>query len=313
VTTALALVLDRHCQASSDIVVIAVEGKDGKQQYPLKLQLTPSAQVSEVIKSTDRFDATAALHAFIGYENIKAEHAVADCDFKIIVGGENDSLDNTDHQFPITILVRVGTAISVLARHDTAIPTAKMQIVLDHFLAGLSNIIGNPTIPLSDINIISETEHAFILEMAKPQTEPVYDNVQNIFERQVKLTPNSPALQFEDSKPLTYAELNAVSNRVARQLPAARGSFVPVCLQRSTNLIVSLVAIVKTGAAYVILDPETPQERNSFIANDVDSDFVIVDRSTAGRFPNEFIIEDLIERSGRAKETNLGRICDPSE
>ncbi|KAK8095673.1 non-ribosomal peptide synthetase [Apiospora kogelbergensis] len=100
---------------------------------------------------------------------------------------------------------------------------------------------------------------------------------------------------------------------VARKLPAARGSFVPVCVQRSLNLVISLVAILKTGAAYVTLDPETPHERNNFIVDDVDADFVIVDKTTAGRFPNELAIDDLIKTSPNAKDGNLGRVCDPSD
>ncbi|KAK7742006.1 NRPS [Cytospora paraplurivora] len=310
--TAIGLVLQRHGQASSGTIVIAVEG-DG-EVYPLKLQLSSSTSVSESIRQTDRLDTTAASHAFIGYDNIKAEHAAARCDFKVVVAGADGSLDDRDQSSPITILIRVSheRSVSVVTRHDTAIPASRLQVILSQFVTALVNMAESPESPLSSIDIISRAERTFILEKAKPQTQPVYDNVHRFFERQVELTPEAPALQFED-KVLSYAELNASANRVARRLPAARGSFVPVCLQRSVNLIISLVAILKTGAAYVVLDPETPQERNGFIVDDVGADFVVVDRSTAGRFAEELVIEDVIERSSRARDTNLGRVCDPDD
>ncbi|KUI65976.1 Nonribosomal peptide synthetase 7 [Cytospora mali] len=313
VYTAFGLVLYRHSQASSGTVIIAVKGDD--EVYPLKLQLPPTTLVSEAIRQTYRLDTISASHAFIGYDNIRSEHTAAACDFKVAVAHEQVALEVTDDDFPISILLDIpqGQSISVITRHDTAISATKLQVILDHFVTALTNMVKSPELPLSEIDIISNSERALLLEKSKPKTKSVRDNIHRIFERQVELTPDVPALQFENSKPLSYVELNAAANRVARRIPSVRGSFVPVCQQRSANLIVSLVAILKTGAAYVVLDPETPQERNNFIVDDIGADFIIVDRSTSGRFAHELVIEDVMEQSSRAKDTNLGRICDPDD
>lgn len=316
VYTAWGLVLDRHSQASSNTVVVGAETLG--QDYPLKLQLKPSLLVSESLQSTNRLALAAASNAFLGFETIRGEHAAASADFKIAVAspsqGSEDVVLHHNDNFPVCIQISLDSTIYITARHDTAIPEDNVQILLEQFTTALKNIMENPLEPLSSISIVSDSEQSFLLEMAKPQAEPVYENVQDIFERQVELTPAAPALQFEDGKPLSYSELNAAANRVARRLPSARGSLVPVCLQRSVNLVVTILAILKTGAAYVVLDPETPQERNSFIVEDVDADFVIVDRSTEGRFHcDEFIIENIVEGSRRARDTNLGRRCDPSD
>ncbi|PYC87466.1 hypothetical protein C7C46_04665 [Streptomyces tateyamensis] len=87
--------------------------------------------------------------------------------------------------------------------------------------------------------------------------------VHQLFEEQVRRTPGAPALVAEDGR-LSYAELNARANRVAHQLRAAGAgpeALVAVCLERGTDLVVALLGVLKSGAAYVPLDPEHPTAR----------------------------------------------------
>ena len=126
-----------------------------------------------------------------------------------------------------------------------------------------------------------------------------------LFEAQVEKTPELPAVQFENDAPLSYSQLSQLANGVARQLSSERESYVPVCMQRSPNLVVALCAILKSGAAYVITDPDVPAQRNNFIYNDVCAKFAIVDRRTKGTFPNEVLIEDLVEKAEQQDRSNL--------
>ncbi|KAK0660103.1 hypothetical protein QBC41DRAFT_43565 [Cercophora samala] len=329
VYAALALVLERHCNLGSEVhdIAFVAEGRDrtieghgsvigyADQEYPLKLHVKPELTAAALIKEADRLNTLSATHAF--FANSELLDAISASGFKISVAvGDDDALmaasAHTLH--PVTITVHISHAISVSAQHDTAIPPEKMTVVLDHLVMALSEIVRHPNFSLSEIDIISPEELELMLEMGKPLTQPLYDNVHKLFERQVRLTPNAPALQFEGDRPLSYDELNRISNRVARQLPVGRGSFVPVCLQRSANLIISLVAILKTGAAYVTMDPDTPQDRNNFIVEDVGAQVVIVDRTTAGRFPGrEVLIDQLIVDSAHVDDTNLDRGSEPGD
>ncbi|MGW5720133.1 amino acid adenylation domain-containing protein [Amycolatopsis sp. NPDC003865] len=94
--------------------------------------------------------------------------------------------------------------------------------------------------------------------------------VPELFAAQVAKTPDATALVFEDEK-LTYAELDAVSNRLARAL-AERGAgperVVALALPRSTHLVTAILAVLKTGAAYLPLDPGYPAERLAFMLED---------------------------------------------
>ncbi|KAL2201513.1 hypothetical protein P885DRAFT_27215 [Corynascus similis CBS 632.67] len=341
VYAAVGLVLDRHCNVGSEVhdVALVAEGRDrtveghasvvgfADTEYPLRLQMKPEITAAAAIKEVDRLNTLSATHAFYGgAELLDAVSAASDL-FKVSVAfGDEDALSGTSasvgtshHQHAVTVTVNISHAVSVSAQHDTAIPSDKVKVVLDHVVSALSEIVRHPNFFVGDIDIISPEELDFMLEMGKPMTQPVRDNVHKLFERQVRLTPNAAALQFEGDNPLSYEELNRVSNRVARQLSSegvGRGSFVPVCLERSANLIISLVAILKTGAAYVTMDPDVPQERNRFIVEDVGAQVVIVDRATAGRFPGrEVIIEQLIADAEAAgtDDSNLDRDCSPND
>ncbi|MCL7423485.1 MAG: AMP-binding protein, partial [Methylobacter sp.] len=91
-----------------------------------------------------------------------------------------------------------------------------------------------------------------------------------LFENQVAAQPDAPAV-VHDGRTLTYAELNTRANRLAHYLlslgvgPEAR---VALCLERSPELVVGLLAVLKAGAAYVPLDPAYPEERLAFMLED---------------------------------------------
>ena len=105
--------------------------------------------------------------------------------------------------------------------------------------------------------------------------------VVDALERFAAETPDKIAVRAGEQS-LMYAELNARANALAARLQlagAGRGSLVPVCLHRSTELLVALFAVLKTGAAYVPLDPIYPAHRIAGILEDVKPDVLVTERS----------------------------------
>ena len=99
---------------------------------------------------------------------------------------------------------------------------------------------------------------------------PAESTIQAMFEVQVAKNPTHIALIYKDVS-LTYAELNARANQLAHYLIAQgvqKGDLVGLCVERSFDMVISLLAILKTGAAYLPLDAEYPQERLQYILND---------------------------------------------
>ena len=112
-------------------------------------------------------------------------------------------------------------------------------------------------------------------------------NVARLFERQVQRTPHAPAVAFEKER-LSYCELDARSNRLARALRGLGvGPGVPVgiCMERSLETPLGVLAVLKAGGAYVALDPEYPRERLEFMLEDTRAPIVLTDERAERRVP----------------------------
>lgn len=119
--------------------------------------------------------------------------------------------------------------------------------------------------------------------------------VHSLVEAQARKHPDTIAVQFEEKSSITYCQLDELSTKLARRLVCGRGSIVPICMERSINMIISLLGVMKSGAAYVLVSPESSKERNQFIIDDTKAPFVLVDRLTFGNFgQNQVVIEDLM-------------------
>jgi amino acid adenylation domain-containing protein len=107
------------------------------------------------------------------------------------------------------------------------------------------------------------------------------------FEHQAALTPDRVAVVFE-GRSLTYAALNAQANQLARALQkrgVVRESVVALCLERSADLLVALLGILKTGGAYLPIDPALPAERQAMMLEDSGAALVLTQASLVGALP----------------------------
>ncbi|HEX3145757.1 MAG TPA: AMP-binding protein, partial [Pyrinomonadaceae bacterium] len=106
-----------------------------------------------------------------------------------------------------------------------------------------------------------------------------------LFERQVAVQPEAMALLCEDEQ-LTFGELNARANQLARQLQnlgVATESIVGICIDRSVEMAIAIIATLKAGAAYLPLDPEYPQERLAFMLKDASPTVVLTKSGLAAK------------------------------
>lgn len=137
--------------------------------------------------------------------------------------------------------------------------------------------------PLREISLLSLSEQKLVISDWN-QTEaeyPLNTCVHQLFEEQVERTPDAIALVSAEGQ-LTYRALNDSANRLAhrlRRLGADPERRVGICLDRKPQLIVGLLAILKSGAAYVPLDPSYPQERLSYIVEHAEVEILVTERS----------------------------------
>ena len=141
-----------------------------------------------------------------------------------------------------------------------------------HFVRLLESIATNPDQHLSELRLLDEDErHEILIEWNDTKTHyPGEKCLHQLFEAQVERSPDAIALTFRQEH-LTYSELNSRANQFAhrlRSLGAKPETIVAICAERSLEMIVGVLGILKAGAAYLPLNPSDPQERMRSILED---------------------------------------------
>ncbi|MER5391635.1 amino acid adenylation domain-containing protein [Saccharopolyspora sp. NPDC002686] len=145
--------------------------------------------------------------------------------------------------------------------------------------------------PIGQVELLSAEERTRILEEWNAPIAGVPESpaapLPQLFEEQVARTPGSIAVTFGDER-LTYEELNARANQLAHHLidlGVGPEQLVALALPRSAELVVSLLAVLKAGAAYLPLDPGHPADRIAYIVGDAQPTVLISDAEHASRLP----------------------------
>ncbi|WP_212004531.1 non-ribosomal peptide synthetase/type I polyketide synthase [Chitinophaga sp. HK235] len=150
--------------------------------------------------------------------------------------------------------------------------------MMDHYVALLRAIVQNPALPISELNMLGKVEEDQLLSFSGiAASYPADKTIVELFEEQARLTPDATALVFETQK-LSYRMLDKVSSQLAHLLISngvKENTMVPVCLGRSAELIISILAILKAGAAYVPVDATYPAERITYMLEDIAGKLVI--------------------------------------
>ena len=153
-----------------------------------------------------------------------------------------------------------------------------------HFETLLESAIEDPRCRISQLNMLRDDErHLVVSQWNDTAVEyPRESCLHELFETQVARTPGTTALVYNDER-LSYDELNERANQLAhhlRALGAGPETLVGICLERSLEMVIGLLGILKAGAAYVPLDPSYPQERLSLMIEEAGIRVVL----TAQRF-----------------------------
>ena len=143
----------------------------------------------------------------------------------------------------------------------------------NHFQVLLDAAIADPEQRLSDLPILTEDErHQLTVEWNSTRTDcPEGEFVHRLFEEQVKRAPGAAALIFEQEE-LDYEELNARANQLAhylRKLGVRPEGLVGLYAERSIEMVIGILGILKSGGAYVPLNPEYPRARIALMFEDV--------------------------------------------
>ncbi|NMP14837.1 amino acid adenylation domain-containing protein [Thalassotalea sp. Y01] len=165
---------------------------------------------------------------------------------------------------------------------------------IEHFNIILNQFLTEPNQTIAKLPILTTTEKNLIDSFYdfKDEPEPVISKVWS----QVVNNPFDTAIVFEESE-LTYLELGLQVSILSKQLQlegVTHGSVVAVCIERSTNMIIALLAIMHAGGTYVPLDPEHPKSRILQIIEDANIDLVVSDNHFISELTNKVKIKNFL-------------------
>ncbi|MCP2339576.1 non-ribosomal peptide synthetase [Actinomadura rupiterrae] len=155
----------------------------------------------------------------------------------------------------------------------------------------LREFVDAPDEPIAAAEILDRSERRTILRKWAGGSAPVAERatIPALFEAQAAARPDAVAVSF-DGRSWTYAEVNAAANRLARHL-AAQGagpeSFVALELPRSADLVIGVLAVLKTGAAYVPIDPDYPADRIAYMVEDAAPVLTVTGVEVDGEYSSE--------------------------
>jgi amino acid adenylation domain-containing protein len=198
-------------------------------------------------------------------------------------------------KFDLTLVAeeRQGELVTTAEYRSDLFSPETIRRMLVHYQHLLESIVRQPEVHIDDLSLLSEREHTEILDRWN-QTERAYPQdrcVHQLFQDQASQTPEAAAVVYEDQV-LTYRQLNERANQLAHYLQRqdlGPDRLVGVYLERTPELIVSLLAILKAGGAYVPLDSNNPSERLAWMIDDTGLKVLITDESMAGPITSKSI------------------------
>lgn len=187
----------------------------------------------------------------------------------------------------------------------------------EHFLNVLRHALQNLNARVSELDMLTDAErHTLLAEWNDTAREfPHNHAIHQLFEARAAETPDAVALIFDERR-MTYAELNARASQLAHALqrrgvaPEVR---VGVCLDRSMEMVLAILGILKAGGVYVPLDPSYPQERLAFILHDSQARVLVTQHRHEERLPDfqgeAFYLEaDAATLAGESEEQPESRV-----
>ncbi|MGH8542895.1 MAG: amino acid adenylation domain-containing protein [Gammaproteobacteria bacterium] len=190
------------------------------------------------------------------------------------IGFDRIDIDSETTQFDLSLFLRErdGKLIGFFEYSTDLFDRETIERMVDHFQTLLEGIVADPDQIISTLPLSTEAErHQLLVEWNNTKAEYPKDAcIHELFEAQAARTPDAVVVEFE-GKQLTYRELNGRANQLAhylRYLGVGPEKLVGICIDRSLEMLIGVLGILKAGGGYVPLDPTYPRERVVFMMED---------------------------------------------
>jgi amino acid adenylation domain-containing protein len=305
-----------RCARQDDIVVgVPIEGCDNDQEPDRRLgiavirtDLSGDISFRQLLSRTSEAAHSAREHANVAWERLveavqpdrdASRHPVFQTLFSLEESQLSSALAQTSDPAADARVMGVDLGLQLrdepegLAAHFTystdLFDAATIARMGRHFQTLLEGIIVNPDEQIAKLPLLTDAErHQLVVEWNGTEMEYACDRcVHQLFEAQAVRTPDAIAVVF-GKESLTYGELDRRANQLAHhliKLGAKPDGLVGICLERSLEMVVGLLAILKAGSAYVPLDPAYPRDRIAYMLENSEAPLLLTQAQLAQNLP----------------------------
>ncbi|AFZ01579.1 non-ribosomal peptide synthetase [Calothrix sp. PCC 6303] len=203
--------------------------------------------------------------------------------------------DTGNAQFDLTLsIAETESGLTANFEYNTDLfAESSIQRMANHLQTLLEAIVTNPQHCLSDLAILSKFEqHQLLREWNDTKVDyPLEKCIHQLFEEQVQRIPDTVAVEFTNQQ-LTYNQLNQKANQLAhhlQKLGVKADTLVGICVERSLEMIIGLLAILKAGGAYIPLDPSYPGERLTYMLEDSQTSILLSQQHLVEKLANDAV------------------------
>jgi amino acid adenylation domain-containing protein len=205
------------------------------------------------------------------------------------------------NHYPLTVQAQPGHELGLRVEYDTDVfDTAAIEALIERLQRVLGAMTADPARPLSSTDLLDKAEHDHLDEIGNgaaltaPSATPV--SIPELFAAHVARSPRALAISWGGVS-MTYRELDEAANRLAHLLTTQAvgpGACVALLFSRSAQAIVSILAVLKTGAAYLPIDPAAPASRIRFMVEDAAPSVAITTEGLRSRLDGcDLIVNDI--------------------
>lgn len=302
---------------------------------PLKICINKAESFTEIVRQTTQVVRSA--YKNVGYPN---NLIARDCGMNVSVGApslfdisfvyddydvDKDNIkkiyDTDEITFPGSMMViveKIRNKVSLKIQYKSEIYVKEsIEYVCKRFMDVLQKIVENKEIIINQLDLFVPGEEEKILKEFNDTTFFEYNpqHIVHLFEEKVAKYSNETAIFYKDEK-FSYREVNSRANQLAHKLYAIKKSkneAIGIQLERTPELVISILAVLKAGCAYVPIDKQYPQERKKFIVDDANISTVITQKSLGDlEIPKVGMIyvDEVGLFSGPSENLQYERVCD---
>lgn len=252
----------------------------------------------------------------LSYQNVRSNKQTSDINYESSWVGNNFISDDIDiHLYDMNDTGDINIAYDYLISKYSIDDICSIHA---RFLYIINQVLENNDITLNEIEIVTPDEKKKILyDFNNTSADyPRDKTITQLFEEQVEKTPDNIAVVFEDQK-LTYRELNERANSLANYLRSqkiGRNDIIGIMVNRSLEMIISILAVLKSGACYIPIDPEYPQDRIEYMLNNSNAKLLLTFKRLENKvtFDNKLFVE-LDNELYNSNKDNLININEPDD